>query len=148
MYCRYGETYTWSNVNCCVHNVIVGKLWVEHVSNVLQFCLIFQWFYLPVFTHNQFKHDIQVCGQVGILQISLTIIIRIIIRMIIFTCGAYCNWWQNLLLVSQKQSKIQYFYMYFKFPISKWLGWIRSQFVWSMWPMDLHVWTFCLCWLQ
>ncbi|KAJ8322029.1 hypothetical protein KUTeg_000500 [Tegillarca granosa] len=27
---KYGEVYTWSNVNCCVHNVIVGKLWVEH----------------------------------------------------------------------------------------------------------------------
>lgn len=27
---KHGETYTWSNVNCCVHNVIVGKLWVEH----------------------------------------------------------------------------------------------------------------------
>ncbi|XP_043194693.1 oxysterol-binding protein-related protein 2-like [Amphibalanus amphitrite] len=23
------ETYTWSNVNCYVHNVVVGKLWVE-----------------------------------------------------------------------------------------------------------------------
>eukprot|EP00106_Octopus_bimaculoides_P020477 XP_014787919.1 PREDICTED: oxysterol-binding protein-related protein 2-like [Octopus bimaculoides] len=29
---KFGEVYTWSNVNCCVHNVIVGKLWVEHVS--------------------------------------------------------------------------------------------------------------------
>lgn len=27
---KHGETYTWTNVNCCVHNVIVGKLWVEH----------------------------------------------------------------------------------------------------------------------
>ncbi|XP_029634778.1 oxysterol-binding protein-related protein 1 isoform X3 [Octopus sinensis] len=27
---KFGEVYTWSNVNCCVHNVIVGKLWVEH----------------------------------------------------------------------------------------------------------------------
>ncbi|XP_050344870.1 oxysterol-binding protein-related protein 1 isoform X2 [Nymphalis io] len=26
---RWGEAYTWSNVNCCVHNVIVGKLWIE-----------------------------------------------------------------------------------------------------------------------
>lgn len=25
------ETYTWSNVNCCVHNIIVGKLWFEQV---------------------------------------------------------------------------------------------------------------------
>ncbi|XP_060063801.1 oxysterol-binding protein-related protein 1-like [Ylistrum balloti] len=27
---RHGEVYTWSNVNCCVHNVIVGKIWIEH----------------------------------------------------------------------------------------------------------------------
>ncbi|KAL5013438.1 hypothetical protein ScPMuIL_007708 [Solemya velum] len=27
---RHGEVYTWQNVNCCVHNVIVGRLWVEH----------------------------------------------------------------------------------------------------------------------
>lgn len=27
---RHGEFYTWQNINCCVHNVIVGKLWVEH----------------------------------------------------------------------------------------------------------------------
>ncbi|CAG7833560.1 unnamed protein product [Allacma fusca] len=27
---RFNETYTWSNVNCTVHNVIVGKLWIEH----------------------------------------------------------------------------------------------------------------------
>ncbi|OWR40947.1 putative oxysterol-binding protein 1A [Danaus plexippus plexippus] len=26
---RWGEAYTWTNVNCCVHNVIVGKLWIE-----------------------------------------------------------------------------------------------------------------------
>ena len=146
MHCRYGETYTWSNVNCCVHNVIVGKLWVEHVSNVLQFCLIFQWFYL--FTHIQLKHNIPVCGQVGILQISLTIIIRIIMRMVIFTQlteysvtpiaidDKICHW-----LVRNNPK----FSMYFKFPISKWQCWIRSQFVWSMCPMDLDVWTSCLC---
>lgn len=28
---RHKETYTWRNVNCCVHNVIVGKLWFEQV---------------------------------------------------------------------------------------------------------------------
>lgn len=27
---KHGETYTWENVNCAVHNIIVGKLWVEH----------------------------------------------------------------------------------------------------------------------
>ncbi|XP_054091107.1 oxysterol-binding protein-related protein 2 isoform X2 [Zeugodacus cucurbitae] len=26
---RWNEAYTWSNVNCCVHNVVVGKLWIE-----------------------------------------------------------------------------------------------------------------------
>jgi hypothetical protein len=26
---KYGEVYTWQNVNCCVHNIIVGKLWIE-----------------------------------------------------------------------------------------------------------------------
>lgn len=28
----HGETYTWQNVNCCVHNVIVGKIWIEHTG--------------------------------------------------------------------------------------------------------------------
>ena len=28
-----GETYTWSNVNCVVHNIIVGSLWMEHTGN-------------------------------------------------------------------------------------------------------------------
>ncbi|XP_064651770.1 oxysterol-binding protein-related protein 1-like [Lineus longissimus] len=27
---RHGEVYTWHNINCSVHNIIVGKLWVEH----------------------------------------------------------------------------------------------------------------------
>lgn len=26
---RWQETYTWSNINCCVQNIIVGKLWIE-----------------------------------------------------------------------------------------------------------------------
>ncbi|XP_055631567.1 oxysterol-binding protein-related protein 2 isoform X2 [Toxorhynchites rutilus septentrionalis] len=26
---KLGEAYSWSNVNCCVHNIIVGKLWIE-----------------------------------------------------------------------------------------------------------------------
>ena len=30
--CRYGEAYSWQYVNCCVHNIIVGKIWIEHVS--------------------------------------------------------------------------------------------------------------------
>ncbi|KAJ8936692.1 hypothetical protein NQ318_012511 [Aromia moschata] len=28
------EAYTWSNVQCCVHNIIVGKLWMEQVGNM------------------------------------------------------------------------------------------------------------------
>ncbi|CAL1535146.1 unnamed protein product [Lymnaea stagnalis] len=31
---RYNETYSWQNVNCCVHNVIVGTLWVEHYGTM------------------------------------------------------------------------------------------------------------------
>lgn len=27
---RHKEAYSWQNVNCCVHNIIVGKLWIEH----------------------------------------------------------------------------------------------------------------------
>ncbi|XP_053383205.1 oxysterol-binding protein-related protein 1-like isoform X3 [Mercenaria mercenaria] len=29
---KHGEIYTWQNVNCCVHNVIVGKIWIEHTG--------------------------------------------------------------------------------------------------------------------
>jgi oxysterol-binding protein-related protein 1/2 len=32
MFCRHNEVYTWQNVNCSINNVIVGKLWIEHVS--------------------------------------------------------------------------------------------------------------------
>ncbi|XP_002063488.3 oxysterol-binding protein-related protein 1 [Drosophila willistoni] len=31
---KWNETYTWSNVNCCVHNIIVGKLWIEQYGNM------------------------------------------------------------------------------------------------------------------
>lgn len=31
---KYGEAYTWSNPNCCVHNVILGKLWIEQYGTV------------------------------------------------------------------------------------------------------------------
>ncbi|XP_018577884.1 oxysterol-binding protein-related protein 2 [Anoplophora glabripennis] len=31
---RLKEAYTWSNVQCCVHNIIVGKLWMEQVGNM------------------------------------------------------------------------------------------------------------------
>ncbi|XP_017772610.1 PREDICTED: oxysterol-binding protein-related protein 2 isoform X2 [Nicrophorus vespilloides] len=28
------EAYTWTNVQCCVHNIIVGKLWMEQYGNM------------------------------------------------------------------------------------------------------------------
>ncbi|KAH9496211.1 Oxysterol-binding protein- protein 1 [Bulinus truncatus] len=31
---NYKETYSWQNVNCCIHNVIVGSLWVEHYGTM------------------------------------------------------------------------------------------------------------------
>lgn len=31
---RYNETYTWTNPTCCVHNIIVGQLWIEQYGNV------------------------------------------------------------------------------------------------------------------
>ncbi|KAJ8918761.1 hypothetical protein NQ315_015081 [Exocentrus adspersus] len=31
---KLNEAYTWSSVQCCVHNVIVGKLWMEQVGNM------------------------------------------------------------------------------------------------------------------
>jgi len=32
------ETYTWSNVNCVVHNIIVGSLWMEHTGTMEVVC--------------------------------------------------------------------------------------------------------------
>ncbi|XP_054554557.1 oxysterol-binding protein-related protein 2 isoform X2 [Talpa occidentalis] len=31
---EHGEAYTWSNPTCCVHNVLVGKLWIEQYGTV------------------------------------------------------------------------------------------------------------------
>lgn len=31
---RYNEAYTWTNPTCCVHNVIIGKLWIEQYGTV------------------------------------------------------------------------------------------------------------------
>ena len=31
---RHKEVYTWSNPFCCVHNVILGKLWIEQYGTV------------------------------------------------------------------------------------------------------------------
>uniref|UniRef100_A0A8C9SQD8 Oxysterol-binding protein n=1 Tax=Scleropages formosus TaxID=113540 RepID=A0A8C9SQD8_SCLFO len=30
----HNEAYTWSNPTCCVHNIIVGQLWIEQYGNV------------------------------------------------------------------------------------------------------------------
>ena len=32
---RFNETYTWQAVTCCVHTIIVGKLWFEYVRLLL-----------------------------------------------------------------------------------------------------------------
>uniref|UniRef100_A0A8C7PQA5 Oxysterol-binding protein n=1 Tax=Oncorhynchus mykiss TaxID=8022 RepID=A0A8C7PQA5_ONCMY len=31
---RYNEAYTWTNPTCCVHNIIVGQLWIEQYGNL------------------------------------------------------------------------------------------------------------------
>ncbi|XP_036915913.1 oxysterol-binding protein-related protein 2 [Sturnira hondurensis] len=31
---RHEEAYTWTNPTCCVHNVIIGKLWIEQYGTV------------------------------------------------------------------------------------------------------------------
>lgn len=31
---KWKEAYTWSNVNCCVHNIIVGKMWIEQYGTM------------------------------------------------------------------------------------------------------------------
>ncbi|XP_063307535.1 oxysterol-binding protein-related protein 1 isoform X2 [Pelobates fuscus] len=31
---KYNEAYTWTNPTCCVHNIIVGKLWIEQYGNM------------------------------------------------------------------------------------------------------------------
>ncbi|XP_051784876.1 oxysterol-binding protein-related protein 1 isoform X2 [Erpetoichthys calabaricus] len=31
---KHNESYTWTNPTCCVHNIIVGKLWIEQYGNV------------------------------------------------------------------------------------------------------------------
>ncbi|KAM4908085.1 oxysterol-binding protein-related protein 1 isoform 3-T4 [Sylvia borin] len=31
---EHNEAYTWTNPTCCVHNIIVGKLWIEQYGNV------------------------------------------------------------------------------------------------------------------
>lgn len=36
---RHNEVYCWQNVNCCVHNIIVGKIWIEHYGSMEVNCL-------------------------------------------------------------------------------------------------------------
>uniref|UniRef100_A0A8C1AK19 Oxysterol-binding protein n=1 Tax=Cyprinus carpio carpio TaxID=630221 RepID=A0A8C1AK19_CYPCA len=31
---KHNEAYTWMNPTCCVHNIIVGQLWIEQYGNV------------------------------------------------------------------------------------------------------------------
>lgn len=31
---KWNEAYTWTNVNCCVHNIIVGKMWIEQYGSM------------------------------------------------------------------------------------------------------------------
>ncbi|XP_041954659.1 oxysterol-binding protein-related protein 1-like isoform X2 [Alosa sapidissima] len=31
---KHKESYTWTNPTCCVHNIIVGQLWIEQYGNV------------------------------------------------------------------------------------------------------------------
>ncbi|XP_003220745.1 oxysterol-binding protein-related protein 2 isoform X3 [Anolis carolinensis] len=31
---KHNESYTWTNPTCCVHNVIIGKLWIEQYGTV------------------------------------------------------------------------------------------------------------------
>lgn len=35
---KWGEAYSWSNVNCCVHNIIVGRLWMEQYGTMEIVC--------------------------------------------------------------------------------------------------------------
>lgn len=35
---KWNESYSWSNVNCCVHNVIVGKMWIEQYGTMEIVC--------------------------------------------------------------------------------------------------------------
>ncbi|XP_063056952.1 oxysterol-binding protein-related protein 1 isoform X4 [Engraulis encrasicolus] len=31
---KFNEAYTWTNPTCCVHNIIVGQLWIEQYGNM------------------------------------------------------------------------------------------------------------------
>lgn len=31
---RHNEVYSWQNINCSVHNVIIGKIWIEHYGEM------------------------------------------------------------------------------------------------------------------
>jgi hypothetical protein len=32
LYLSLQESYTWSNINACVHNIIIGQMWIEQVT--------------------------------------------------------------------------------------------------------------------
>lgn len=55
------EVYTWQTVTCCVHNIIVGKLWFEYVR------LIFLQFFFLLNKFDIFKYGTMeiVCHQSG-----------------------------------------------------------------------------------
>lgn len=66
----HGETYTWTNVNCCIHNIIVGKLWFEQYGLMEIVCqksgltsaLTFKqagWFYKDLHRIEGFIYDKQ-----------------------------------------------------------------------------------------
>lgn len=31
---KTGDAFTWTGVNCCIHNIIVGKLWMDHFGQL------------------------------------------------------------------------------------------------------------------
>ncbi|XP_022915451.1 oxysterol-binding protein-related protein 1 [Onthophagus taurus] len=60
---KWNEAYTWTNVQCCVHNIIVGKLWMEQYGNMeitnhsngLKACLTFK----PAGVHSKDIHKVE-----------------------------------------------------------------------------------------
>ena len=39
------DVYTWKSVNCCIHNIIIGKLWFEQVFNLSFWQILFLSFF-------------------------------------------------------------------------------------------------------
>ncbi|CAD5124716.1 DgyrCDS12979 [Dimorphilus gyrociliatus] len=40
---KWNETYTWSNVVCSIHNIIIGKMWIEHYGKMDIKCIQTGW---------------------------------------------------------------------------------------------------------